>query len=599
MAKKSNKLSDSEKRPVNKAALGKLSRIFNYMKPYMGKFVLGLVFLLLSSLTLLAFPELAGRLVDAASGNSDWYINDVNQIALLLLGVLLVQSFFSFFRVYLFARVSERSMADIRLDLYSRLLSLPLGFYDKRRTGELFSRITSDVSQLQDTFSITLAEFLRQILTLLVGVFIIFYTTPQLTLFMLATFPVIVIVAFVFGKFIRSLSKKTQDELAAANVIVEETLVSIQTVKAFTSELFETRRYDSALTKVVKIALKAANYRGAFISFIIFALFGGIVGVMWYGASLVSTGEISVGNLLSFILYTTFIGGSIAGLGDLYGQIQKAIGASERVIEILDEEGEELEKSGMEEIIPLEGRIQFNNVRFTYPTRMDIEVLKGVDLTINQGQKVALVGQSGAGKSTIMQLLMKFYVPTSGEITIDGHQINDLPVSAYRKNIGIVPQEVLLFGGSIGENIAYGKPGSSKEEIEKAAEKAYALDFINSFPEGMDTLVGERGVKLSGGQRQRIAIARAILKNPKILILDEATSSLDAESEFLVQKALDELMKNRTTLIIAHRLATIRKVDKIYVLADGQVIEAGTHEELSRNDEGTYSNLVRLQLQLD
>ncbi|MGE0929613.1 ABC transporter ATP-binding protein [Peijinzhouia sedimentorum] len=599
MAKKSNKLSDSEKRPVNKAALGKLSRIFNYMKPYMGKFVLGLVFLLLSSLTLLAFPELAGRLVDAASGNSDWYINDVNQIALLLLGVLLVQSFFSFFRVYLFARVSERSMADIRLDLYSRLLSLPLGFYDKRRTGELFSRITSDVSQLQDTFSITLAEFLRQILTLLVGVFIIFYTTPQLTLFMLATFPVIVIVAFVFGKFIRSLSKKTQDELAAANVIVEETLVSIQTVKAFTSELFETRRYDSALGKVVKIALKAANYRGAFISFIIFALFGGIVGVMWYGATLVSTGEISVGNLLSFILYTTFIGGSIAGLGDLYGQIQKAIGASERVIEILDEEGEELEKSGIEEIIPLEGHIQFNNVRFTYPTRMDIEVLKGVDLTINQGQKVALVGQSGAGKSTIMQLLMKFYVPTSGEITIDGHQINDLPVSAYRKNIGIVPQEVLLFGGSIGENIAYGKPGSSKEEIEKAAEKAYALDFINSFPEGMDTLVGERGVKLSGGQRQRIAIARAILKNPKILILDEATSSLDAESEFLVQKALDELMKNRTTLIIAHRLATIRKVDKIYVLADGQVIEAGTHEELSRNDEGTYSNLVRLQLQLD
>ncbi len=599
MAKKSNKLSDSEKRPVNKAALGKLSRIFNYMKPYMGKFVLGLVFLLLSSLTLLAFPELAGRLVDAASGNSDWYINDVDQIALLLLGVLLVQSFFSFFRVYLFARVSERSMADIRLDLYSRLLSLPLGFYDKRRTGELFSRITSDVSQLQDTFSITLAEFLRQILTLLVGVFIIFYTTPQLTLFMLATFPVIVIVAFVFGKFIRSLSKKTQDELAAANVIVEETLVSIQTVKAFTSELFETRRYDSALGKVVKIALKAANYRGAFISFIIFALFGGIVGVMWYGATLVSTGEISVGNLLSFILYTTFIGGSIAGLGDLYGQIQKAIGASERVIEILDEEGEELEKSGIEEIIPLEGHIQFNNVRFTYPTRMDIEVLKGVDLTINQGQKVALVGQSGAGKSTIMQLLMKFYVPTSGEITIDGHQINDLPVSAYRKNIGIVPQEVLLFGGSIGENIAYGKPGSSKEEIEKAAEKAYALDFINSFPEGMDTLVGERGVKLSGGQRQRIAIARAILKNPKILILDEATSSLDAESEFLVQKALDELMKNRTTLIIAHRLATIRKVDKIYVLADGQVIEAGTHEELSRNDEGTYSNLVRLQLQLD
>ena len=287
MAKKSKKLSDSEKRPVNKASLNKLGRIFNYMKPYMGMFVAGLVFLLFSSLTLLAFPELAGRLVDAASGESDWYLNDVDHIALLLLGVLLVQSIFSFFRVYLFARVSERSMADIRLDLYTRLLSLPLGFYDKRRTGELFSRITSDVSQLQDTFSITLAEFLRQILTLLVGIFIIFYTTPQLTLFMLATFPVIVIVAFIFGKFIRSLSKKTQDELASANVIVEETLVSIQTVKAFTSELFETGRYNSALGRVVKIALKAANFRGAFISFIIFALFGGIVGVMWYVVSLV------------------------------------------------------------------------------------------------------------------------------------------------------------------------------------------------------------------------------------------------------------------------------------------------------------------------
>jgi len=599
MAKKSKKLSDSEKRPVNKASLNKLGRIFNYMKPYMGLFITGLVFLLFSSLTLLAFPELAGRLVDAASGKSDWYLTDVNHIALLLLGVLLVQSFFSFFRVYLFARVSERSMADIRLDLYTRLLSLPLGFYDKRRTGELFSRITSDVSQLQDTFSITLAEFLRQILTLIVGVFIIFYTTPQLTLFMLATFPVIVIVAFIFGKFIRSLSKKTQDELAAANVIVEETLVSIQTVKAFTSELFETRRYNSALDKVVKIALKAANFRGAFISFIIFALFGGIVGVMWYGATLVATGEISVGNLLSFILYTTFIGGSIAGLGDLYGQIQKAIGASERVVEILDEHGEDLETTGLEKHVNLEGDINFENVRFTYPTRLDIEVLKGVNLTINKGQKVALVGQSGAGKSTIMQLLMKFYNPTGGKITIDGNSINDLAVSAYRKNIGIVPQEVILFGGSIGENIAYGKPGASAGEIEQAAQKAYALDFINSFPEGMDTLVGERGVKLSGGQRQRIAIARAILKNPKILILDEATSSLDAESEFLVQKALDELMKNRTTLIIAHRLATIRKVDKIYVLADGQVIEAGTHEELSRNDEGIYSNLVRLQLQLD
>lgn len=488
-------------------------------------------------------------------------------------------------------------MADMRISLYSKLMGLPMTFYDKKRIGELVSRITTDIALLQDTFSTTLAEFIRQIATLIIGSIIIFYATPELSLFMLATFPVLVVAAMIFGKFIRKLSKKTQDELASANVIVEETLQSINIVKAFTSEIIEVLRYKKSMERVVKIALKSATYRGAFISFIIFAMFGGIVAVMWYGATLVQSGEMSVGDLLSFVLYTTFIGGSIAGLGDLYGQIQKAIGASERVMEILNEEGEQNIEEKVIEKMPLYGDIKLNNIDFSYPTREDVQVLKRLSFNVKAGEKVALVGHSGAGKSTIIQLLLRFYPVGSGEILVDGKNINQYPLSSYRQNIGIVPQEIILFGGTIKENIAYGKPGATDEEVLDAARKANAWLFIKDFPEGMDTLVGERGVKLSGGQRQRIAIARAILKNPVILILDEATSSLDAESESYVQEALDELMKNRTTIIIAHRLATIRKVNKIYVLKDGQIAESGTHEELITTIDGTYNNLVKLQLQ--
>jgi ABC transporter fused permease/ATP-binding protein len=598
MAKRGTTLNKEDKRPINKENFSKLLRIFSYVKPYSRQFTLGLICLLFSSTILLAFPALTGKLVDAASGNADWVINDINTIALALLGVLLVQSIFSFLRVVLFSRVSENSIADLRHALYSKLLALPMGFYDKRRTGELFSRITSDVSQLQDTFSTTLAEFLRQILTLIVGVAIIFVTTPKLSLFMMATFPFLVILAFVFGRFIRRLSKKTQDELASANVVVEETLQSIQVVKAFASELYESLRYGKALRRVVDIAIKTAVYRGLFISFIIFALFGGIVAVMWYGASLVAEGALSVGELLSFILYTTFIGGSIAGLGDLYGQIQKSIGASERVIEILDESAENIAPV-KEKALELHGKVRFSKVRFAYPTRAELPVLQGLDFEIQPGEKVALVGHSGAGKSTIIQLIMRFYDPSSGSIKVDDQDIQTYPLSAYRNAIGIVPQEITLFGGSIAENIAYGKPEATMEEIVKAAQNSYAEEFINSFPEGYDTLVGERGVKLSGGQRQRIAIARALLKDPRILILDEATSSLDAESEGYVQKALEQLMQGRTSIIIAHRLATIRKVDRIIVLEQGSIVESGTHEELMAGPSNVHNKFVSLQMQLN
>jgi len=593
MAKKrGNALEAHEKRKLNKKNLSKLGGIFRFMLPYKVPFIFGMLFLFFSSLTLLTFPFIAGKLIDTASGES-WLVDDINLIALMLLGILLVQSIFSFFRVWLFAKVSERSMRDIRVALYRNMVQLPMTFFDKRRTGELISRITADVTLLQDTFSTTLAELFRQIITLLAGVVFLMATTPKLTLFMLATFPVLIIIAMVFGKFIRKLSKQTQDELAAANVIVEETLHSIMTVKSFAGEEYESSRYSKGLNKVVKVALKAAGFRGAFISFIIFALFGGIVAVMWYGASLVAEGVMSVGDLVSFVLYTTFIGGSIAGLGDIYSQIQKAIGSSERVLEILDE-APEVSTADFQKV-PISGNIRFDQVRFTYPTRPEVEVLKGISLDIQAGDKVALAGHSGAGKSTIIQLLLKLYTVENGQIEIDGKNIQDWNLRQLRSNIGIVPQEVLLFGGSIRENIAYAKPDASEEEIIEAAQKANAWQFISQFPEGLDTKVGERGVKLSGGQRQRVAIARAILKDPAILILDEATSSLDAESEALVQEALDELMKNRTTVIIAHRLATIRKVDRIYVMNEGRIVEQGTHEDLALQEEGFYANLVRLQ----
>lgn len=593
MAKKKGKsLEEHEKRKLNKKSLEKLGGIFRFILPYRWTFVLGLLFLLLSSLTLLTFPYVAGKLIDTASGES-WLVKDINGIAFLLLGILLIQSVFSFFRVWLFAKVSERSMRDVRISLYRQLVQLPLTFFDKRRTGELISRITADVSMLQDTFSTTLAELFRQIITLLAGVVFLMVTTPKLTFFMLATFPVLVIIAIVFGKFIRTLSKEAQDELAAANVIVEETLQSIMTVKSFAGEDYESNRYKNGLNRVVKVALKAAGFRGAFISFIIFALFGGIVAVMWYGATLVASGEMSVGDLVSFVLYTTFIGGSIAGLGDIYGQIQKAIGSSERVLEILQETPEYSTADFQQ--VPMKGDISFTNIGFTYPTRPEIEVLKNLTLNIAAGEKVALAGHSGAGKSTIIQLLLSFYPINKGSLTVDGTPVNQWNLKQLRSNIGIVPQEVLLFGGSIRENIAYAKPDATEEEIIEAAIKANAWQFISKFPEGLETKVGERGIKLSGGQRQRVAIARAILKDPAILILDEATSSLDAESESLVQQALDELMKNRTTIIIAHRLSTIRKVDRIYVLKDGEIIEEGTHDALAGQEDGFYANLVRLQ----
>ncbi len=569
-------------------------RILDFLKPYRGMFAAGMLVLLLSGLTSMSFPFIAGQLVDSV--NSVLRSWTRNQIALGMIGVLVVQAVLSFLRVEIFFRVSEQAMRDIRFTLFSKILSLPIGYIEKRRVGELTSRLTSDVSQLQDILSFTLAELVRQVLTVFLGLGIIFWVSASLSLVMLSAFPFIILGGVVFGKFIRKLSRKASDDLASANTIAEESLQSIHTVKSFTSEKHEAGRYFQSLQLVLGNSLRSARFRGVFISMVIFSVFGGIVLVLWYGLGLVESGELSIGKLVSFILYTTFIAAAAGGLGDLYGQLQKTIGASDRILEILDSDSEGSAHGKGQEIGRADGAIEFDKVHFAYPSREEVEVLKGLSLMISPGQKVALVGKSGAGKSTLVQLLMRFYSLQSGEIRLDGRNINEINLQALRRNIGIVPQEVLLFGGSIEENIRYGKPEASREEIEAAARKANAWEFIASFPEGLATVVGERGIKLSGGQRQRIAIARAILKDPAILILDEATSSLDSESERLVQEALDLLMENRTTLIIAHRLATIRKADTIFVMDDGAIAEQGTHQDLMDDSAGFYSRLVKMQM---
>ena len=577
---------------VTKKNLSKAIKIFRFVIPYKWTFVLGMVFLLLSNLTTLSFPLLIGEMTKVIEGKSKFQINEVT---LFFFAILIIQSILSFFRIYTFAQVSEKAMRDVRQTLYAKIITLPIFHFEKRRVGELMSRITSDITQLQDVLSITLAEFFRQIFTLVGGVALITYLSWKLTLFMLATFPLLVISAIVFGKFIRKISKKAQDELANTNIIVEETFQSIQAVKAFTNEKYEVNRYTNSLNKVVNEALKAATLRGGFVSFIIFALFGGIVGVVWYGAQLVAQGDLILADLLTFIFYTAFIGGSVGGLGDIYAQLQKTIGASDRILEILGDPSEvDIHEKETNAQITF-GTSDLQDIHFSYPSRPSVEILKGISFTIEPGQKIAIVGTSGTGKSTLAQLMMRFYEPSQGKIKMGDYAIQDLSVGDWRKMVALVPQEVLLFGGSIRENIAYGKPGASEQEIQQAAEQAYAKEFIESFPEKYDTLVGERGVKLSGGQRQRIAIARAILKDPKFLILDEATSALDSESEKWVQSALEELMKNRTSLIIAHRLSTIRSADKIIVMESGKIVEMGSHENLMAKKQGVYQKMVKLQ----
>ncbi|WP_183560040.1 ABC transporter ATP-binding protein [Mucilaginibacter sp. SP1R1] len=587
------------KAKINKQSIQNIRKLLNYIKPYRGKFIAGLIFLFISSIVGLSFPKILGALIDAAQGTypNKYLPHSLNAIALAGFLLLFGQAFVSFFRVVWFVQVAEKSLADIRRDTYFKLITLPMNFFANRRVGELNSRISADLSQIQDTLTTTFAEIIRQLVIMVGSVILLAVVSIKLTLALLAILPFLVAFAVFFGRYIRKLSRQAQDKLAESNTIVEETLQGIANVKAFVNEAYEATRYDKILRSVVDIAVKGAKFRGIFASFIVFCLFGTFVGVIWYGSVLVSNHEILVGDLTTFIMYSIFVGAAMGTFPDLYANLQKAVGASERVLEILAEEGEDISMVESNNKIDqhIKGDIAFDNVVFAYPSRAELTVLKGISFDAAAGQRVAIVGPSGSGKSTMASLILQFYHPQNGTILFDGHAASDFSITDIRNQVAIVPQDVMLFGGSILENISYGRLGASKEDIIQAAKRANAHQFITSFPEAYETIVGERGVKLSGGQRQRIAIARALLKNPSILILDEATSSLDSESERLVQEALEELMKDRTSIIIAHRLSTIREADKIIVLEKGEIIESGSHLELISNEQGLYRYLNQLQ----
>ena len=595
MTARKKALDDTPKVKITKDSLKKALRLYSFLKPFKIKFLIGMLFLFSTSATALVFPMLMGKLVDAAN---EKFIQNIDKIGITLLALFTAQAIFSYFRVALFVDVTENTLAALRNTTYQRLISLPMTFFVNRRVGELNSRLASDISLLQDTLTTTIAEFLRQLILIIGGIAFLSLTSVKLTIIMLSVVPLLAIIAVVFGRYIRKVSRSVQDKIADSNTIVEETLQGISNVKAFTNELFEIARYKKSTSDIVQQALKGGKARGAFASFIILAIFGAIVFVIWYGVRMVNTGELSIGSMFQFVLYSVFVGASIGGIAELYASIQKAIGATERIFEIIDETAEEvILDNKLVNTEKLLGNVVFDSVQFAYPSRKEVEVLKNISFKAKSGEQLAIVGPSGAGKSTLVSLLFRFYDPLQGAIIIDEKNIKDYPLTYLRSQMAVVPQDVLLFGGTIKENIAYGKPNATFEEIMEAAKKANAHTFIESFPDKYETLVGERGVKLSGGQRQRIAIARAVLRDPAILILDEATSSLDSESERLVQEALEKLMKGRTSIVIAHRLSTVKSADKIVVIDKGEVVEIGSHEELIKKENGIYRYLSRLQLE--
>jgi len=575
------------KRKLNKESFKKSLKIFEYIKPYKWYLIASLFLVFISTISFYGLLYLIGLIVDVALGKSNFEIT-LNQVGMAMIAVLVVQGLTSYFRVTFTAKVSENGIADLRKNLYKKIITLPITFFEENKSGDLISRISADVSKLYSVFSITLIEFFRQIINLVVGIGFLVVVAPRLSAVMLVTIPFVILTALFFAKKIRKLSKERQSKLAESNSHLGESIQSIQIVKAFANEVFENKKYNETLTDVVSIAMRYAKSRAWFSLFIMTIFFGAICFIIYMGARMLQTGTMTAGELLSFVSFTGLIGGSIAGLGNFTTELLGVIGATERVRGILDIEPEldlSVEKDANQR---LNGTIEFQEVEFTYPSRKDIQILKGINFKVEKGQKIALVGPSGVGKSTIIQLILRFYEINKGQIFVDGQSIYDYELRGFRNNIALVPQEVILFGGSIKENILYGKEEATEEEVIIAAQKSNSWEFIQSFPEGLETLIGERGVKLSGGQRQRIAIARAILKDPAILLLDEATSALDTESEKIVQDALNNLMENRTSIIIAHRLSTIVDVDKIYVLDKGMIKEEGTHQELMLNESSSY-----------
>ena len=604
--RKKNPEEDKAKRlKPSRSSYREALQLASYLRPYKGTFIPAILALFLTAGLSLAFPYFMGQLIGqgTSSGQAptpEAMTASIDQIAMTLAAILLVQATIAFFRIRLFAVAGESALADMRRDLYGHLIRLPVPYFGEHRVGELSSRIASDLTLIRETFLQTFPQLVRHSVMLVGGLVFIFISSAKLAFFMLACLPVVLLLVALFGRKVRTYSKEAQDQLASSQVVVEETLQGITSVKAFHNETHETHRYGAALDRFLATTMRGASVRAAFVAFIIFILMGTITAVVWFGVKMLATGAISQEQLYQFILFSIFVGASMGSLPEVISQIQKAVGATETVRDLLNENVEGRDYPTTADGLParLKGELTLRDLHFAYPSRPDLPVLKGIKLEARPGQRIALVGGSGTGKTTITNLLLQFYAPESGSILFDGQPATSYPLEYLRSQMALVPQEVLLFGGTIRENIAYGRPGASAAEIEEAARRAQAESFIHSFPEGYDTLVGDRGIKLSGGQRQRIAIARALLADPAILILDEATSALDSESERLVQQALEELMIGRTSIIVAHRLSTIRDADQILVLQNGKVAESGSHEELVKDPEGLYRMLSKLQFGL-